>query len=173
MHRSRISSIDVGVGKLLLVKYNQALSNWIKKSSFFSFWAKYHVLQIRICFCLKRAWPWDLSRENWWDLITFKSIFFSEKLIECLCLKYLVHPLKLESWAMRLGGYFFPFQRKTYILLISFLIYFGIVYIWPICHSLDKRICFTIIFLSPKESLTLFQIRIFLLQLHWFCPNWS
>ena len=52
---------------------------------------------------------------------------------------------------------FFLFQRKSYILSISFLLYFGIIYIWPMYHSLDKRIWFTIIFLH----LTLFQIRIF------------
>ena len=55
---SRISSIGMGVGSLLLVKCCQALSSWIKKSSFFSFCKFLCLLYLRICFCLKRAKPW-------------------------------------------------------------------------------------------------------------------
>ena len=77
----------------------------------------------------------------------------------CLCLKYLLRPCK---WRVELGICFFLFQRKLYILFsIPFLIYFGIVKIWPMYHNLEKRISFTIIFLPLKEGLTLFQIRIF------------
>ena len=54
-------------------------------------------------------------------------------------------------------SYFFLFQRKSYIL---FLLYFGIVQIWPMYHGLDERVWNTIIFLPLKESLTLFQIWI-------------
>ena len=58
--------------------------------------------------------------------------------------------LQMESWARCLGGCMILF-----FFTISFLIYFGIVYIWPMYHSLDKRIWFTIIFLPLKESLTI------------------
>ena len=61
-------------------------------------------------------------------------------------------PLQMKNKARCLGGRFFPFQRKSYILSISFLIYFVIAYIWPMSHSLDKRICFTIIFLPPRGN---------------------
>ena len=68
---------------------------------------------------------------------------------------------------------FLLFRRKLYILFsISFLKYFGIVYIWTIYQSLDKS-WFIIIFLPLKESLTLFYLWTFLLNLHLFCPNWS
>ena len=35
------------------------------------------------------------------------------------------------------------------------------VYVWPVYQNLDKRTCFTIIFLPLKQRLTLFQIWIF------------
>ena len=77
---------------------------------------------------------WELSREHWWSLIIFKSIYVVESLIEDLCLKYLVHTSK---WRVEL--LFFS---------TSSLINFAIVYIWPIYQSLDKRIWFTILFFS-------------------------
>ena len=55
---SRISSVGMGVGNLFLVKYSQALSSWIKKSSLFCFWKFLCLLYLRICFCLKRAKTW-------------------------------------------------------------------------------------------------------------------
>ena len=76
--------------------------------------------------------------------------------------------LQMESWARCLGGCFFPFQKKAYILSISFAIYFRIVYIWPVNHSFDKRIWFTISFYFSK--------RISLCSRYWFflfCSNWS
>ena len=54
--------------------------------------------------------------------------------------------------------------------LYSFLAYFKIVQIWPMCHSLDKRVWFTIFFLSLKESLTLFQMWIFYYTFTYFVP---
>ena len=71
--------------------------------------------------------------------------------------------LLLQMERVELGVWetaFFPFQRKLYIFSIFFLIYFGKIYIWPVYHSLDKRIWFTIIFFLLKESLILFQIWI-------------
>ena len=63
--------------------------------------------------------------------------------------------------------YVFLFQRKSFNF---FLVYFGIVQIWPMYHSLDKRVWFTIIFLPLKESLTLFQIWIFYYTFTYFVP---
>ena len=58
------------------------------------------------------------------------------------------------------------FQRKLYILFsISFLIYFGIIFIWTMYQSLDKRIQFIMIFLPIKDSLTLFQMWNFFVKL--------
>ena len=66
--------------------------------------------------------------------------------------------IQMESWARCLGGRIFPGPEEF---VYSFLVYFGIVQIWPMYHSLDKRVWFTIFFLPLKESLTLFQIWIF------------
>ena len=52
---SRISFTDVGTAKLLLVKCNQVLSNCIQKSSLFFFCKGLWLVDLRICFCLKRA----------------------------------------------------------------------------------------------------------------------
>ena len=69
---------------------------------------------------------------------------------------------------------FFLFQGKLFILFsVYFLVYFGKVLIWPMYHSLQKKIWFTSMFLPLKESLTLFQIWIFLLYVHLFCLIWS
>ena len=49
-------------GKLLLVKCSQAWSNWMKKSSLFCFCKFLWLVDLRICFCLKRARPWSEFR---------------------------------------------------------------------------------------------------------------
>ena len=68
--------------------------------------------------------------------------------------------------------HYFLSQRKLYILFpIYFLIYFIIVQIQPMYYNLEKRIWFRIIFLPLKESLTLFQVKIFLLYLQLICPS--
>ena len=41
-----------------MVKCSQALSNWIKKTSLFCFCKFLCLLDLRICFCLKRGRPW-------------------------------------------------------------------------------------------------------------------
>ena len=186
---SRISSIGVRVGKLLLVKCSQALSNWIKKSSLFCFWKFLCLVDLKICVYLKSARPWlefrikfnlysmRSSQTALVGLLIFESILF-------IYLFILFHwismskipsaPLQLKNWSRCLWDrIFYPFLRKSYILSLSFLIYFGIAYIWLMCYSLDKGIWFTITFLPLKESLTLFQTRTFLVYLHLFCPNWS
>ena len=46
------------VRKLLLVKCKQALCNWTKEFLLFCFYNFLFLLDLRICFCLKRAKPW-------------------------------------------------------------------------------------------------------------------
>ena len=81
-------------------------------------------------------------------------------------------PLYMESRARCLRGcIFFAFQRNTYILSISLLIYFGIVYVWPMYHSFGKKTWLIIIFLPLKESLTLLDVWNSLLYLLLFFPR--
>ena len=56
--RSRNISVDARIGKFLLVKCSQELSNSKKESSLFCFWKFLCLLDLKICFCLKRATPW-------------------------------------------------------------------------------------------------------------------
>ena len=147
---SRISSIGMGVGSLLLVKCCQALSSWIKKSSFFSFCKFLCLLYLRICFCLKRAKSWlEFSIKsifNRYSIRSFQSSFmgFNNIWIHFIFRKFNWVSMSkmskecLSVWEIWLS---LSFQRKLYILFsISFLIYFGIVYIWTMYQSLDKRI---------------------------------
>ena len=55
---SRISSIDLGVGKALLGNCSQALSSWIKISSLFWFCKFLCLVERRIWFCLNKRKPW-------------------------------------------------------------------------------------------------------------------
>ena len=71
-------------------------------------------------------------------------------------------PLQIKNWARCLGSLFYPFQRKSYILSISFLIYFGIVYIWPMCHCLDKRVWSTIIWLCSRYGFFYYTFTYFM-----------
>ena len=94
---SRISSIDIGAGNLLLLACSQALSNWIKKSSLFYFCKFLCLLYLTICFCLKRAKSWlefsIKSKFNRYNMRSFQRvlvgfnnlwILFLQNLIECL-----------------------------------------------------------------------------------------
>ena len=179
---SRISSIGMGVGSLLLVKCCQALSSWIKKSSFFSFCKFLCLLYLRICFCLKRAKSWlEFSIKSIFSQYSMRSfqralVGFNNFWINFIFREFnwvsmsKMSKERLSVWEV---WFFLLFRRKLYILFsISFLIYFGIVYIWTMYQSLDKS-WFIIIFLPLKESFTLFQIWSSLLNFHLFCPNWS
>ena len=88
---------------------------------------------VRICFCLKEVGlvqnselisintSWDLSKEHWWDLITFESILFLYNLIVCICLKYLVCPSK---WRVELGVWevlFFSVPEEILYCFFNFL----------------------------------------------------
>ena len=81
--------------------------------------------------------------------------------------KYLVQSLK---WRVELGVWevvFFPVPEE---IVYYFLVYFEIVQISSMYHSLNKRVWFTIILLSRKESLTLFQIWFFYYTFTYFVP---
>ena len=131
------------------------------------------LLYLGICFCLKRP-------KTWWNF-SIKSIFnqysmrsFQRALVgvKNLLIHFIFRKFnwlslsKMSKECLSVWEVWFSLslQRKSYILFsISYLIYFGIVYIWTMCQSLDKS-WFIIIFLPLKESLTLFQIWSFLLN---------
>ena len=180
MDRWRISSIDMDAGNLLLVKCSQTLSSWIKKSS--SLFLQIPVRYLRICFCLKRVKSWlEFSIKSIFSQYSMRSFQRAFMEFNNFWINFIFREFnwvsmskmskeRLSVWEV---WFFLLFRRKLYILFsISFLIYFGIVYIWTMYQSLDKS-WFIIIFLPLKESLALFQIWSFLLSLHLFCPNWS
>ena len=165
----RISSIDMCAGNLLLVKCIQTLSSWIKKSSLF-------------CFCFKWAKPWlEFSINSIFNqyrmrsfqraLVGFNNFWFNFIFREFNWVS--MSKVSKECLSFRKVWFFLLFRSKLYICIsISFLIYFGIVYIWAVYQSLDNR-WFIIIFLPLKKSLTQFHIWSFLLNFHLFCANWS
>ena len=79
---SRISSIGMGAGNLLLVKCSQALSGWIKKPSLFWFCKFLCLLYLRICFCLKRAKTWvEFGIKSIFNQYSMRS--FQREFVEC------------------------------------------------------------------------------------------
>ena len=64
---------------------------------------------------------------------------------------------QMESWAI--------------VFSISVLIIFGIVYIWLIYQSLDRRIWFKIFVFHFKKSFTLFQVLIYFVTLWLVLPQ--
>ena len=65
---------------------------------------------------------------------------------------------------------FFPVPEE---IVCSFLVYFGILQIWPMYHSLAKRVWFKCyLFTSQRESHYVPDMD-FLLYLHLFYPNWN
>ena len=178
----RISSIDMGAGNLLLVKCSQTLISWIKRSSLFCFWKILCQLYLRICFCLKRAKPWlEFSIKSIFNQYSMRSfqralVGFNNFWINFIFREFnwvSMSKISKECLSVWEVSYFFIVPEEiVYFFSIFFLIYFGIVYIWPMYQSLDKS-WFIVIFSPLKESLALFQIWNFLLNLHLFCPNWS
>ena len=82
MDWSRISSIGMGAGNLLLVKCSQALSGWIKKPSLFWFCKFLCLLYLRICFCLKRAKTWvEFGIKSIFNQYSMRS--FQREFVEC------------------------------------------------------------------------------------------
>ena len=170
------------VRNFLLVKYSQALTAWIRQSSLFCIFKCLCLLYLRIFFCLKTPKTWlDFSIKSVFNQYSMR--FFQRALVgvNSLWIQFIfrkfnwVSMSKMSKECLSVWKVWFSlsFQRKLYILFsISFLIYFGIVYIWTMYQSLDKS-WFIIIFLPRKERLTLFQIWSFLLNFHLFCPNWS
>ena len=76
--------------------------------------------------------------------------------------------IQTESLARCLGDRVFSYSRGNGIF---FLVYYGIVQIWPMYHNLDKRVWFTIIFLYFKKSLALFHIWILCNTFSYFLPS--
>ena len=155
MSWARISSIDVGIGKLLLVKFNQKLNNWIKRSFFFLEFLC--LLNLRIYFCLKSAKPWLEFRIkfNWYSMRSFQRamvefnnlrIYFTFRGFNRVSMsKISSPPIQMESWSSCLGGGIFSVSQE---IVYSFKLFFDLFWnnIWPMYHSLDKR--FTIIFFT-------------------------
>ena len=164
---SRVSSIDMGAGSLLLAKCSETLSSWIKKSSLFCFFSKFLcLLYLRICFCLKRAKPWlEFSIKsifNQYNLRYFQRelVGFNNFWINFIFREYnwvSMSKMSKECLSVWEVSFFLLFQRKLYILFsISFLIYFGIVYIWTMHQSLDNKNWSH----SVKLSLILSQLKL-------------
>ena len=111
---------------------------------------------------------WDFSREHWW------IYFICRELNWVSMSKMPSPPLQMESWVDWEVIVLLPFQRISSVLSIYLLICFGIVYIWPMYHSLDKRIWFTMIFLSLKESHSVLDMNFLslYLQLQPFHLSW-
>ena len=151
---------------MLLVKFNQALNNWIKKFSFFCFCKFLFLKDLRNCFCLKRARLWLEFRIKFNPysirsfqraLVGFNNLwihFIFRKINLVSISKISAAPLQTEGWCRCMGGRVFFHSRGNIYFLISFLIYFEIVCIWLLHHRFDKRVWFTIIFLPFKESHT-------------------
>ena len=67
-------------------------------------------------------------------------------------------------------------ESWTIAFSISFLINFGIVYIWFIYQSLDKKVWFTILFFLSQREFSYHPVRnidFFLLNYDLFCSKWS
>ena len=127
MDWARKASIDVKAGKLLLVKCSQELGNWIKKSSLSCFWKFLCLLDLKICFCLKRARPWLESRikSNRYSMRSFQRtlvgfnnlwIHFIFREFNWVSMSKIPSlPLQVESWVRCLGGRIFFCSRANCI----------------------------------------------------------
>ena len=130
---ARISSIDVGIGKLLLVKFNQKLNNWIKRSFFFLEFLC--LLNLRIYFCLKSAKPWLEFRIkfNWYSMRSFQRamvefnnlrIYFTFRGFNRVSMsKISSPPIQMESWSSCLGGGIFSVSEE---IVYSFKFFFDL-----------------------------------------------
>ena len=127
---SRTFCKKVRVKKMLLVKCNEVLSNWTKESLLFCFCKLLFPLDLRICFCLKRARPWlkfrikfsRYSKRSFQKTLlgfkTFEFILLLESLIVFLCLRYQVFPP--NSWVGCLGGRIFSVLEEFSYSFFSF-----------------------------------------------------
>ena len=132
-------------GREVVTGESQALSNWTKKSSLLCFLRFLVSIRPKDLFCLKRARPGLesrikfnqyiqheslLSREHWWDLIAFEStLFFSFREFNWVSMS------KIGELVWCPGGRIFFCSRGNDIHSMSFLIYFGIAYIWSMYHA--------------------------------------
>ena len=85
-------------------------------------------------------------------LVVFNNLWihfiFREFINVSLCLKYLV---QLFKWRLELGIWEVVFFPVPEVIVYSFLVYFGIVQIWHMYHSWEKRIGLRLSFYLPKR----------------------
>ena len=124
---SIISFTDIGAGKLLVVKCSHGLSNWVKKSSLFCFRKCLWLVDLRICFYLKRARPrfWLRTKFNWYSMRFFQRaligfnnlwIHFIFREFNCVSLSKVPSPIvQMESWTRCLGDCIFSCSRGNRI----------------------------------------------------------
>ena len=139
---SRIYSINLGVGKLLLAKRSQAFRIWRKKSSLLWFCRLLCLIERRIWFCLNKAKPWleFKIRFNRYSIRSFHRallgssnlwIHFIFREFNWVSMSKIPNShFQMGNWARCTGGggIFFPSHRKSHILFsIYFFICFGIV----------------------------------------------
>ena len=96
----------------------------------------------------------DLSREHWWNLMTFESILFLYSLIVCLCLKYLVRPSK---WKVELGVWevaFFPVPEKIVYSFFNlpFDIFWNSINLAYVSQLGEEDFIYSYLFTSERES---------------------
>ena len=131
-------------------------------------------------------------------LLGFKNLWIHFIFSEFNCVSVMAKissPLfKMEkSWTTCQGGcIFFPVPEE---IIYSFLVYFGILQIWPMYHSLDKRVWLTITPFKESHSdpdMDFFAMSSFILLhlelsrvtkvnsmyfnghfRHFICPGWS
>ena len=152
---SRISSISVHVGNLLVVKFCRALNNCIRKSLLFCFCKLLCLGELRICVSLNRAKPWlELNiKFNWYSRRFFQRalVVFNNLWIHLISKEFnwvsmsKIYLTELSKWGVCL-------MKILYSFLNFFWIYFGIVYIWAVYHRFNQRIRFTVIFFLSKRE---------------------
>ena len=133
-------SLHVRFGKLFLLKCSQALSNWMEKSSLSFLCKPLCLLDLRICFCLKRANPWlkFRSKFNWHSMKSFQRalVGFNNLWIHFTFMdfnwvfmsKIPFPPLQMESWVRCLESCFFFLSTGNRVYFKNFfMIYFIIV----------------------------------------------
>ena len=142
----------MGIVNLLLVKCRQGLSNHVKKSSLLYFCKFLYLVDLRICVCLTTKPSSYLSiklnqhiiRSFQTALVVFNNLWIHLVLnLEFNWVsmsKIPSPPFQMESWTRCPGGLIFCSFRGNCVCFfsVSFLIYFRIVYIWPMYHSFDE-----------------------------------
>ena len=117
---SRISSISVHVGNLLVVKFCRALNNCIRKSLLFCFCKLLCLGELRICVSLNRAKPWlELNiKFNWYSKRFFQTalVVFTNLWIHLISKEFnwvsmsKIYLTELSKWGVCLRKIFIRFS---------------------------------------------------------------